>query len=29
MALVGRPTRRDRMNLRGWDTLIVDLRGAP
>ncbi|NMO56320.1 cytochrome P450 [Actinoplanes sp. TBRC 11911] len=29
MALVGRPRRRDRMNLRGWDTLIVDLHGAP
>jgi hypothetical protein len=29
MALVGRPSRRDRMNLCGWDALIVDLHGAP
>jgi cytochrome P450 len=29
MTLVGRPRRRDRMNLRGWDALIVDLHGAP
>ena len=29
MALREKPQRRDRMNLRGWDALIVDRTGAP